>query len=319
MILKAKPYWAGWAAFNNQSYIKELTVGNAWVSLGYSNDLFQAQQDALKAKRPFKLNFSLQQEGNTLSMDNLVILKDAPRKDLAHKFINFMLDGKNAAKADQRSGRRQLTRAAMPNVKPEITKLSAIFPSKEALPKLQQLQDLNGKQRRELNKAVVGNQAEYSLPLGAVRSPGIGRAAPAMTPPILPSCRRPHRCRTGFALSYLGALVVVSLYPFTEWEFGANPGWISAVSAAVLPHAFDQASMCWPMCRMASPARMFHPAGLAGGVGGAGPGGLTSLVIEITQLYLPYAVASNLDVLCNAAELRWLAALLATLCRGQCG
>ena len=68
------PYWA---AFNNQSYIKELTVGNAWVSLGYSNDLFQAQQDALKAKRPFKLNFSLQQEGNTLSMDNLVILKDA--------------------------------------------------------------------------------------------------------------------------------------------------------------------------------------------------------------------------------------------------
>ena len=37
--------------------IKELTVGNAWVSLGYSNDLFQAQQDALKPKRPFKLNF----------------------------------------------------------------------------------------------------------------------------------------------------------------------------------------------------------------------------------------------------------------------
>lgn len=149
VILKAKPYWA---AFNNQSYIKELTVGNAWVSLGYSNDLFQAQQDALKAKRPFKLNFSLQQEGNTLSMDNLVILKDAPRKDLAHKFINFMLDGKNAAELTNEVGAGNPNQAAMPNVKPEITKLSAIFPSKEALPKLQQLQDLNGKQRRELNK-----------------------------------------------------------------------------------------------------------------------------------------------------------------------
>ena len=41
LILRAKPYWA---AFSQQSYIKELTVGNIWVAHGYSNDMFQARR-----------------------------------------------------------------------------------------------------------------------------------------------------------------------------------------------------------------------------------------------------------------------------------
>lgn len=32
-----------------------------------------------------------------MSVDNFVLLKDAPRKDLAYKFMNFMLDPKHGA------------------------------------------------------------------------------------------------------------------------------------------------------------------------------------------------------------------------------
>ena len=46
LIVRAKPYWA---AFNASSYIKELTIGNIWLAHGYSNDMFQAQQDAKRA------------------------------------------------------------------------------------------------------------------------------------------------------------------------------------------------------------------------------------------------------------------------------
>ena len=149
VILKAKPYWA---AFNNQSYIKELTVGNMWVAFGYSNDLYQAQQDAKKAKRPFALNFSLQKEGNTMSVDNMVVLKSAPRKDLAYKFINFMLEGKNAAGLSNEMGAGNPNSAAMSHIKPDLAKNAAIFPDKVALAKLQQLKDLNAKERREMNR-----------------------------------------------------------------------------------------------------------------------------------------------------------------------
>lgn len=44
LIIRAKPYWA---AFNASSYIKELTLCNIWLVHGYSNDIFQADLDAL--------------------------------------------------------------------------------------------------------------------------------------------------------------------------------------------------------------------------------------------------------------------------------
>ncbi|BCL77261.1 polyamine transporter PotD [Jeongeupia sp. HS-3] len=148
-IKAAKPYWA---AFNSQSYIKELTLGNIWVAHGYSSDMFQAAQDAKAAKRPFNVAYTLQKEGNTLSVDNMVVLKSAPRPDLALKFVNFMLDGKNAAELTNMVGTGNPNAAAVPFVKPEIKKISAVFPDANAIKKLQQLNALEGKQLRGLNQ-----------------------------------------------------------------------------------------------------------------------------------------------------------------------
>jgi spermidine/putrescine transport system substrate-binding protein len=148
-ILKAKPFWA---AFNSQSYIKELTVGNIWVAHGYSSDMFQAVADAKAAKRKFTVNFGLQKEGNTLSVDNMMILKNAPRPDLAYKFMNFMLEGKNAADLTNMIGAGNPNLAAVAFVKPEIKALQSVFPDAATMKRLQQLNALEGKQLRELNK-----------------------------------------------------------------------------------------------------------------------------------------------------------------------
>jgi spermidine/putrescine transport system substrate-binding protein len=150
LIKKAKPYWA---AFNASSYIKELTVGNIWLVHGYSNDIFQANLDAQAAGRPFKILQGMPKEGAVLAVDNMVIAKDAPRPDLALKFMNFMLDGKNSAE-----GVTNLIGSGNPNtdavkyIKPEILKNPAIFPDKAVAAKLEQLQDLTGPQRRLRNK-----------------------------------------------------------------------------------------------------------------------------------------------------------------------
>jgi spermidine/putrescine transport system substrate-binding protein len=148
-IVKAKPFWA---AFNSQSYIKELTVGNIWVAHGYSSDMFQAVADAKAAKRKFTVNFGLQKEGNTLSVDSMVILKNAPRPDLAYKFMNFMLEGKNAADLTNMIGAGNPNLAAVAFVKPEIKALQSVFPDAATMKRLQQLNALEGKQLRELNK-----------------------------------------------------------------------------------------------------------------------------------------------------------------------
>ena len=84
-----------------------------------------------------------------------------------------------------------------------------------------------------------------------------------MTPPILPSLPpAPHRVPHWFALSYLGALVVVSLYPFTEWEFNGQP-WLDFLLYP-LPYyrtAFDQGvNVLAYVPYGVALARMFRPA-----------------------------------------------------------
>ncbi len=148
-IIKAKPYWA---AFNNQSYIKELTVGNIWVAHGYSSDMFQANIDAHTAKRPFGIAYTLQKEGNTLSVDNVTVMKNAPRPDLAFKFINFMLDGKNASELTNMVGTGNPNAAAAQFVNPDIKKNTAVFPTADNMKKLYQLNSLEGKPLRDLNR-----------------------------------------------------------------------------------------------------------------------------------------------------------------------
>src|SRR2546425_7911528 len=149
LIKKAKPYWA---AFNASSYIKELTVGNIWLVHGYSNDIFQANLDAHAAGRPFHILHGMPKEGAVLAVDNMVIHKDAPRPDLALKFMNFMLDGKNSAELTNLIGSGNPNLDAVKYIKPEILKNPAIFPDKTVAAKLEQLKELTAAQRRLRNR-----------------------------------------------------------------------------------------------------------------------------------------------------------------------
>jgi spermidine/putrescine transport system substrate-binding protein len=149
LILRAKPYWA---AFNASSYIKELTVGNIWLAHGYSSDMFQAQQDAKQAGRPFSIAYSTPKEGAVLALDSMVIHKSGPRPDLAHQFINFMLDGKNSAELTNLIGSGNPNRAALPYIDPAIAANRAVFPTPDILLRLEMLRDLDRSQRRVLSR-----------------------------------------------------------------------------------------------------------------------------------------------------------------------
>jgi spermidine/putrescine transport system substrate-binding protein len=149
LIKNAKPYWA---AFNASSYIKELTVGNIWLVHGYSNDIFQANLDAQAAGRKFKILQGVPKEGAVLAVDNMAIHKNAPRPDLALKFIDFMLEGKNSAELTNLIGSGNPNADAVKFIKPELLKYPAIFPGKDVQAKLEQLNDLTTAQRRLRNR-----------------------------------------------------------------------------------------------------------------------------------------------------------------------
>jgi spermidine/putrescine transport system substrate-binding protein len=110
------------------------------------------QPDAKAAKRPFGIGYTLQKEGNTLSLDSMMIMRSAQRPDLAHRFINFMLEGRNSSELTNMLGSGNPNRAAAPFVRTEIKKIPAIFPSPAARQKLVQLAPLEGRELRELNR-----------------------------------------------------------------------------------------------------------------------------------------------------------------------
>ncbi len=119
---------------------------------GYSNDIFQANLDAQAAKRPFHILQGMPKEGAVLAVDNMVIHKGAPRPDLALKFMNFMLEGKNSAELTNLIGSGNPNLDAVKYIKPEILKNPAIFPDKAVEAKLEQLKDLTSAQRRLRNR-----------------------------------------------------------------------------------------------------------------------------------------------------------------------
>lgn len=149
VIRAAKPFWA---AFNSSSYIKELTVGNIWVAHGYSSDMFQARADAAAAGRDFVIGFALPRQGAVQALDNMVIPASARNLELAHAFIQFMLEGTNAAELTNLIGTGNPNRAALAHVKPEIAGLTAIFPDSLTQSRLELLKDLNAAERQLINR-----------------------------------------------------------------------------------------------------------------------------------------------------------------------
>ncbi|MBL8492458.1 MAG: spermidine/putrescine ABC transporter substrate-binding protein [Rhodocyclaceae bacterium] len=149
LILRAKPYWA---TFSNSTYIKDLAIGNIWVAHGYSNDMFRAREDARAAGRPFAIGFTTPKEGAVLAVDSFVLHASGRRPDLAHRFIDFMLEGENAADVSNLIGAGNPNAAAMARIAPAIAADPAIFPTPADLQRLEMLRDFDPKMRRALSR-----------------------------------------------------------------------------------------------------------------------------------------------------------------------
>ncbi|MBM3394756.1 MAG: spermidine/putrescine ABC transporter substrate-binding protein [Betaproteobacteria bacterium] len=149
VILKAKPYWA---AFKATGYIEDLAAGRSWLVHGYSNDIYQADLGAQEAKQPFRIRHALPKEGAVLALDVMVLGRHSKQTALAHKFIDFMLDGQNSADLTNMIGAGNPNTAAQQFIKPEIKAMKAIFPDGDAAKKLEMLSDMKAAERRLLNR-----------------------------------------------------------------------------------------------------------------------------------------------------------------------
>src|SRR5262245_50108951 len=94
-----------------------LLTGDAWLIEAYNGDVAQAMSEPAQKG---KIAFAVPKEGGILWIDDFVIPKGAPHKELAHKFIDFILDPKVAARVSTHIRYALVNKDVGPHLAPEI-------------------------------------------------------------------------------------------------------------------------------------------------------------------------------------------------------
>jgi spermidine/putrescine transport system substrate-binding protein len=95
LLLEQKPLVQ---AYTSDSYRERLISGEAWAALGWSGDLLQADQELAQSKRgESRVRVIIPPGGTMIWIDSMVIPKAARNIELAHEFINYLLEPTVAA------------------------------------------------------------------------------------------------------------------------------------------------------------------------------------------------------------------------------
>ena len=124
------------AKFENEQYKTGLASGEFLLVHGYSGDILQVQEENED------IEFAVPREGTSISCDDMVIPKDAPNVELAHKFINFLHDPKVAAENTEFISYLCPNRESYQYLSEDITQNPAIFLDPEIQAKSEIIDDL---------------------------------------------------------------------------------------------------------------------------------------------------------------------------------
>ena len=91
--------------------------------------------------------YFIPKEGSQIWVDNIAVLAKAPNRDLAEKFVNYILEPEVGAKISNFTSFASPNKASTKFIKPEDLKNPAIYPDESTKAKLEFLTDLGGKSR----------------------------------------------------------------------------------------------------------------------------------------------------------------------------
>jgi spermidine/putrescine transport system substrate-binding protein len=99
--------------FDAESFAKGFAAGEYWVVQGYAENVFLE----LDEEQRKSVDFFIPKEGTTMYIDSMVILKDAPHKELAYAFLNFIQEPEVYAKISDYLQLPAINVAAKPFIK----------------------------------------------------------------------------------------------------------------------------------------------------------------------------------------------------------
>jgi putrescine transport system substrate-binding protein len=123
-----RPFVRKW---HSSEYINDLANGDACLAFGYSGDIKQAGKRAAEAKKPFKVEYAIPQEGTLVWIDAWAIPADARNADSAHRFLDFVLRPDIAARNSNYIGYANAVPASLPLLDAAVRADPTIYPPEE--------------------------------------------------------------------------------------------------------------------------------------------------------------------------------------------
>jgi len=122
--------------FHSSQYIGDLANGDICLALGYNGDILQSQSRAEEAGQGNIIGYSIPKEGTQIWFDLMAIPADAPNKENAYKFIDFILTGKVSAGISNYVYYAVANTAAVPFIEKEVLNNPGIYPTEAVKAKL---------------------------------------------------------------------------------------------------------------------------------------------------------------------------------------
>jgi len=123
-------------AYDSGGFDQMLLSGDAWLAQAYSGQIAKAI-----AENP-TIAYVIPKEGCTIFCDNICVPRNAPHRELAHEFINFVLEAKTAADIANGTGYSSVNKAARASIRPELLTNEAAYPPREALERCEFIREI---------------------------------------------------------------------------------------------------------------------------------------------------------------------------------
>jgi spermidine/putrescine transport system permease protein len=133
LLLEQKPLVK---TYNASNFEDVLLSGDVWIAQGW-NGQFAKVMDA----EP-DIGYVIPKEGATFFVDSLVIPASAPHPELAHAFMDFVMEPEVAAEICRTMRYSTPNREALPLLPAEIRNNPAIFPPEDVLARLELVEDI---------------------------------------------------------------------------------------------------------------------------------------------------------------------------------
>jgi spermidine/putrescine-binding protein len=133
LLLEQKPLVR---AYDSANFEDALLAGDVWLSQGWNGEFARVMD------LDPDIAYVVPKEGSTTYLDSLAIPKGAPHPELAHAFLDFVMEAQPAADICRAMRYTSANRAALALLPPSIRDHPAIFPPPEVLARTELLKDI---------------------------------------------------------------------------------------------------------------------------------------------------------------------------------